>query len=87
MDGTIALSLLEYMNKVDIRYVLTMSEEEIDELTYTVVTKEEDQQDKGFDSEGKETNRPSPKTGTSISYMIPRGYKRIFKVIKAIINY
>ena len=44
MDGPIALPLLDYTNnKVDIRYVLTMFEEGIDELTYIVVTKEEDQ--------------------------------------------
>ena len=54
MDGPIALSLLEYTNnKVDIRYVLTMFEEEIDELTYTVVTKAEDQQDKDLDSKAE----------------------------------
>ena len=88
MDGTIALSLLEYTNnKVDIRYVLTMFEEEIDELTYTVVTKAEDQQDKGVDSEAEGTTKPSPDTGTSISYMLPRGYKRLVKVIIAFSKY
>ena len=36
MDGPIALSLLEYSNNnVDIRYVLNIFDEEIDDLTYT----------------------------------------------------
>ena len=41
MDAPIALSLMEYnnTNKVDIRDMLTMSDDDIDGLTYSVATK------------------------------------------------
>ena len=41
MDAHIVISLMEYnnTNKVDIRYMLTMSDDDIDDLTYSVATK------------------------------------------------
>ena len=58
MDGPIVLSLMEYNNtyKVDIRYMLNMSEDDIDDLTYNVATKlpsetKQEQQDEGLDRE------------------------------------
>ena len=43
MDGPIALFLLEYnnTNKVGIQDIITMTEEDIDDLTYNVYTKKE----------------------------------------------
>ena len=58
MDGPIALSLMDYnsTNKVDIRDMLTMSDDDIDDLTYNVATKlksetKQEQQGEGIDSE------------------------------------
>ena len=82
MDGPIALSLLEYNStiKVDIRYVLTMSEADIDDLTYSIPQQDEEQDDKG-----KEDTKPS--VTTYKQYLLPKGSKRLLKVVLACNDY
>ena len=85
MDGPIALSLLEYnsTNTVDIRDLLTMSETDIDDLTYTIVIKQEQQDDEQDD---KEEATRSPST-TYKQYLLPKGSKRLLKVVLAYNDY
>ena len=82
MDGHIALSLMEYnsTNKVDIRDVLNMSEADIDDLTYNIPQQDEEQDDKG-----KVDTKPS--VPTYKQYLLPKGSKRLLKVVLAYNDY
>ena len=86
MDGLIALSLLEYNsnNNVDIRDVLTISEADIDDLTYTITIKQE-QQGEEQDGKGKEVTKSS--IPTYKQYLLPKGSKRLLKVVLAYNDY
>ena len=97
MDKSLAQALLQDMPDEipDIRHVLTMQEDEIDNLTYAVLTKrEEDDAQEQDDEEGKES-KPSIETkGTTIppperTQLLPlhRSYKRLVKVIIAYNEY
>ena len=65
MDKPLAQELLQDMpdEKPDIRHVLTMQEDEIDNLNYAVITKEEENyghekdDDKGEDSKSSSTSK------------------------------
>ena len=91
MDKPLAPALLQDMpdEKPDIRHVLTMQEDEIDSLTYAVLTKkEEDDSQEEYDGKGEES-KPSSKTkGITIppperTQLLPlhRSHKRLIKVI------
>ena len=94
MDEPIALSFMEYnsTNKVDIRDMLTMSEDDIDDFTYNVSTKlpsetKKEKQDESLDSEENEVTKPPPKTSTFVTYNLPKGSKQLIKVIRTYNNY
>ena len=87
MNGPVALSLLEYNNnEEDIRYVLNMSDEEIDNLKYTTIVKDSDP----FDVKDEDTKLPAKMTTptiTTTTYELPRGYKRLIKVVVSFNQY
>ena len=86
MDGPIALSLLEYSdNNVDIRYVLNMFDEEIDDLTYTKSEEEEETSLKEEDTEIT-IKTASPKA-TTTTHVLTSGYKRFIKVVRSFHQY
>ena len=91
MDKPLAQALLQDMpdEKPDIRHVLTMQEDEIDNLTYAVLAKREEDNDQELDDEKGEESKPSIKTkGMTIPppertqlLLLHRSYKRLVKVI------
>ena len=91
MDKSLAQALLQDMpdEKPDIRHVLTMQEDEIDNLTYAVLTKKEEDDVQGEDYAKGEESKPSSKTkGITIpppekTQLLPlhRSHKRLIKVI------
>ena len=82
MDGPVALSLLGYTNnEEDIRYVLTMDDEEIDDLKYTKLVQEPSQQPDLKDEDTKLPAKSPPSTITYTTVELPRGYKRLIKIV------
>ena len=97
MDKPLAQALLQDMpdEKPDIRHVLTMQEDEIDNLTYAVLTKEEeDVGNEEGDEQGEESKPSTTSKGKTMpppnrTQQIPlhRSYKRLIKVIIAYNEY
>ena len=85
MNGPVALSLLEYTNhEQDIRYVLSMSDEEIDDLKYTTIVKESDP----FDVKDEDAKLSAKMTTPTVTtYELPRGHKRLIKVVVSFNQY
>ena len=85
MNGPVALSLLEYTNnEQDIRYILSMSDEEIDDLKYTTIVKESDP----FDVKDEDAKLSAKMTTPTVTtYELPRGHKRLIKVVVSFNQY
>ena len=97
MDKPLAQALLQDMpdEKPDIRHLLTMQEDEIDNLTYAVLTKEEEDVDHEEGDDQGEDSKPSstfngktmPPPNRTQQIPLHRSHKRLIKVIIAYNEY
>ena len=97
MDKPLAQALLQDMpdEKPDIRHVLTIQEDEIDNLTYAVLSKEEEDvlheegDDQGDESKPSSTSKGKTMPPPNRTQQIPlhRSNKRLIKVIIAYNEY